>query len=342
MSRRVAVLGAGSWGTALAILLAGKGFSVRLWGRTEDGVLDVQRSRENRLFLPGVRLPHLIEVTDSETRASEGAEAVILSVPAQALRQVIRRFCPHLSSNVILVNTAKGIDTSSQLRLSEVLKAELPTTLTSRMAVLSGPSHAEEVARGLPTTVVVAAESRWVAEQVQDLFLTPRFRVYTNPDLIGVELGGALKNIIALGAGMSDGMGYGDNTRSALITRGLTEIKRLGIALGANSMTFSGLSGLGDLIVTCNSMHSRNRRAGIMLGQGYPLAEVLATIGMVVEGVETTRATYHLAARLGVEMPITNQIYQVLFEGLSPREAVNNLMLRQRTHEIEEVVETTW
>jgi glycerol-3-phosphate dehydrogenase (NAD(P)+) len=242
----------------------------------------------------------------------------------------------------MLINTAKGIETSSLMRLSQVIKQELPQELWGRIGVFSGPSHAEEVALDLPTTIVAAAESQELAERIQDLFMGPRVRVYTNPDVIGVELGGALKNVIALSTGISDGMGYGDNTRAALMIRGLTEIKRLGVAMGAQPMTFSGLSGVGDLIVTCNSMHSRNRRAGIMLGQGHSLDQVLSAIGMVVEGVETTKAAYHLAAKLQVEMPITNQIYQVLFGGLGPREAVNNLMLRQRKHEIEEVVLTDW
>lgn len=339
---KVAVLGAGSWGTALAILLARKGLEVRLWGRVEDGVLEVQQSRENRLFLPGVQLPDSVEATDSMDRVLEETDTVVLSVPAQALRGVVQAFRSRLSSSVILINTAKGIETTSLMRLSQVIKQELPSDFGPRIAVLSGPSHAEEVARDLPTTVVAAAESQDLAERVQDLFMNPRVRVYTNPDIVGVELGGALKNVIALSTGISDGMGYGDNTRAALMTRGLTEIKRLGVAMGAQPLTFAGLSGVGDLIVTCNSMHSRNRRAGIMLGQGYPLSEVLSTIGMVVEGVETSKAAYHLATKLQVEMPITNQIYQVLFGGLSPREAVNNLMLRQRKHEIEEVVQTKW
>ncbi len=342
---KVAVLGAGSWGTALAALLAKKGLLVRLWGRVEDGVLDVEQNRENRLFLPGIRLPDSLEATDRMERALDGVEAVVLSVPAQAVRGVIRQYRSQLaalSTSAMIINTAKGIETTSLMRLSEVIKQELPSDFEKRVAVLSGPSHAEEVSQSLPTAIVAAAESQDLAERVQDLFMHPRFRVYINPDLIGVELGGSLKNVIALSTGISDGMGYGDNTRAALMTRGLTEITRLGIAMGAQPLTFSGLSGVGDLIVTCSSMHSRNRRAGILLGQGYSLPEVLSEIGMVVEGVETAKAAYHLAAKLQVEMPITQQIFQVLFEGLSPQAAVNNLMLRQRKNEIEEVAQSGW
>ena len=336
---RVAVLGAGSWGTALAVLLANKGLSVRLWGRLEDGVQEMQKSRENRFFLPEVRLPEGLEVTEDKDQVMMDADAVVFAVPAQAVREVVRRFRSFLQPGRILINTAKGIETQSLLRLSQVLKQELSREFWPCISVLSGPSHAEEVARDLPTAVVAAADSQAVAEAVQDLFMTPRFRVYANLDVVGVELGAALKNVIALSTGISDGMGYGDNTRAALMTRGLTEIKRLGIALGAQSQTFAGLTGLGDLIVTCNSMHSRNRRAGMMLGQGHSLTEVLHSIGMVVEGVETTKAAYHLAARLGVEMPITNQIYRVLFEDLSPPVAVENLMLRLKKHELEEVAQ---
>lgn len=342
MIKRVAVIGAGSWGTALARLLAGKNYSVRLWGRIEDGVLDIQKNRENKLFLPGIYLPDTIEVTDNEAIAVEQVDAVVFSVPAQAVREVVKRFRPYLNPSSVLINTAKGIETSSLLCLTQVIKEELPEVFHQQITVLSGPSHAEEVARDLPTTVVAAANTRKLAEWVQDLFITPRFRIYTNPDLVGVELGGALKNVIALSTGISDGLGYGDNTRAALITRGLAEIKRLGVAMGAQPMTFSGLAGLGDLIVTCNSMYSRNRRAGIMLGQGHPLPEVLSAIGMVVEGIETTKAAYHLALKLGIEMPITSQIYQVLWNKMPPQKAVNNLMLRQRKHELEEIVQDKW
>lgn len=338
MKGKIAVLGAGSWGTALAVLLAKKGWLVWLWGRVEDGVEIIQHTRENQRFLPGVTIPSSVRVTADIAAALTGAELVVLSVPSQAVRGVIAQARPFISRGTIVVNTAKGIEIDSLLRMTEVLKQELPASMHQQIAVLSGPSHAEEVSRDLPTAIVSAAHQRQVAEYVQDVFMTPRFRVYTNPDVIGVELGGALKNIIALSAGIADGLGYGDNSKAALITRGIREISRLGVAMGAEALTFAGLSGIGDLVVTCTSMHSRNRRAGIQLGQGKSLSEVLASIGMVVEGVETTRAAYRLAEKYGVEMPITNQTYRVLFYHLDPREAVDNLMLRLKTHEVEEVV----
>ena len=335
MGLTVAIIGAGSWGTALAILLARQGTKVQIWGRPEDGIEEIREGNEHSRYLPGVVIPAGIRATASEREVIEGAEAVVFAVPSQALREVIRRFRAYLTASHLLVNTAKGLETATMLRLTEVMKQELPERLWSNIAVLSGPSHAEEVARNIPTAVVAAAESASVARRVQNIFMGPRFRVYTNPDLAGVELGGALKNIIALSAGISDGLGYGDNTRAALITRGLTEIRRLGVSMGAQEVTFFGLSGLGDLVVTCNSMHSRNRRAGILLGQGVSLPEVLKSIGMVVEGVETTLAAYRLSLQRGVSMPITAQIYEVLYGGLSPRQAVDNLMLRARTSEHE-------
>lgn len=334
MQKKAAVIGAGSWGTALARLLYNKGCLVSLWGRPEDGLEEIVHNHENKRFLPGVSLPAEMLVTADDKTATEGAEAVIFAVPSQSMREVARRFKNHLRPGQLLVSAAKGIENHTLLRMSQVMEEELPE-FTEHIAVLSGPSHAEEVGRDVPTTVVAAARSAVVANEAQDLFMTSRFRVYTNPDLVGVELGGALKNVIALSAGISDGLGYGDNTRAALITRGLAEIRRLGVALGACAETFSGLSGLGDLVVTCNSMHSRNRRAGILLGQGMKLPEVLSQIGMVVEGVETARAADALSRKAGVEMPITHQICEVLFNDLSPRQAVDRLMLRSKTREIE-------
>lgn len=332
-----AVIGAGSWGTTLALLLHKRGCRVSLWGRPEDGIAELDQLRENRRFLPGVKIPAQINVTSDEAEAVTGAEAVIFAVPAQAFREVVGRFGRYLSSKQLLVSATKGIEQGTTQRMSQVLKEVLPAGLWDRIVVLSGPSHAEEVARDIPTAVVTAAESVSVASEAQDLFMTSRFRVYTNTDLIGVELGGALKNVIALGAGISDGLGYGDNTRAALITRGLAEIRRLGVALGAKETTFYGLSGLGDLVVTCNSMHSRNRRAGILLGQGMPLSEVLQRVGMVVEGVYTAAAAADLARRVGIEMPITFQVCEVLFNMLPPRQGVDNLMLRSPTWEVEKL-----
>ena len=260
-----------------------------------------------------------------------GSEAVISSVPSKGVRSTAQKMKAFLDvEKQVVVSVSKGLEAESLMRLSEVLKAEIPGV---RIAALSGPSHAEEVAKNMPTTIVAAAEDITVAEYVQDLFMTDFFRVYKNTDIAGVEYGGALKNIIALCAGISDGAGFGDNAKAALMTRGITEISRLGVALGAKSETFSGLSGIGDLIVTCTSMHSRNRRAGILIGQGVKVEDALREVKMVVEGVPATRAAYHLAKQQGIEMPIVEQAYRVLFEGGSPVEAVTGLMLRDRKHE---------
>lgn len=329
MTGKIAVVGAGSWGTALAVLLARKGFKVGLWARRAEFAQMLQKNRENTAYLPGVFLPENIEITDDIALAVRDAQLVVLSVPSHAVRQTARLLKPLLKEETPLVNTAKGLELDSGLRLSQVLEQEGISTV----AILSGPSHAEEVSRGLPASVVVTAKKKAVAEFVQDVFIGPSFRVYTNPDLIGVELGGALKNIIALATGMSDGLGLGDNARAALITRGLAEITRLGMALGANPLTFAGLSGLGDLIVTCCSMYSRNRRAGIELGRGRPLKEVLDGMGMVVEGVPTTAAARKLARELGIPMPITEEVYQVLYTGKPAKECVSSLMERRRTVE---------
>ncbi|GAW93239.1 NAD(P)H-dependent glycerol-3-phosphate dehydrogenase [Calderihabitans maritimus] len=338
MRERVAVIGAGSWGTALAIVLAKKGYEVTLWARRQEVVREIETTRINSHYLPEIVIPESIKITADLEETLMQCVAVVLSVPSHAVRETVRRVRPFVTKETVLVNTAKGLEIETLMRLSEVLKQELPVELHNNIAVLSGPSHAEEVSRDLPTAVVAASHRRQVAEYVQDLFMAPNLRVYTNPDVTGVELGGALKNVIALATGISDGLGFGDNTRAALMTRGLAEIARLGTAMGAQSLTFAGLAGIGDLIVTCTSLYSRNRRAGIQLGQGKPLDQVLAGMGMVVEGVRTTKAAYHLAQKYGVEMPITEQTYQVLFEGLNPREAVSKLMLRTRTHEVEEIV----
>ena len=264
-----------------------------------------------------------------------GIEVVVLAVPSQAVRETAKKMAANIAPDTIIINAAKGLEMNTHKRLSQVIQEEIPH---SRVAVLSGPSHAEEVGRGMPTTGVCSSEDKTVAELVQDVFMSPFFRVYTNQDLTGVETGGALKNIIAIAAGISDGLGYGDNTKAALMTRGATEMARLGQAMGASILTFAGLTGIGDLIVTCTSMHSRNRRAGILLGQGKPLKEVLQAVGMVVEGVDTCKAAYELAQQLGVEMPITEQLYQILFKGKDPALAVNELMLRDKTHESEDAV----
>lgn len=331
---KISVYGAGSWGTALAVLMGKAGHQVSLIGRDAEEMRLMRERRENLRYLPGVVLPQTVKPC-TDLRAIE-AEMVVLSVPSHSVRSASRLFKPYLKPGSIVVNTAKGLEEGTHLRLSEVLTEELPE---HPIVVLSGPSHAEEVGRDMPTTIVVASNDSVAAEKVQDLMMTPKFRVYTNPDGIGVELGGALKNVIALCTGIAEGLGFGDNTQAALMTRGLAEIARLGVAMGGNPLTFAGLAGVGDLIVTCTSQHSRNRRAGVALGKGKPLEQVLEEVGMVVEGVRTTRVAYELSRRQGISMPITEQAYQVLFEGADPKVAVSNLMMRGKKHELEEVAQ---
>ena len=332
----VAVYGAGSWGSALAVLLARAGHQVALIGRQPDQMALMKQHRENARYLPGVVLPSGLLPTTDLTLLN--ADLVVLSVPSHSVREAAHLVKPYLRPGCIVVNTGKGLEDGTHLRLSEVLSAELPH---NPIAVLSGPSHAEEVGLDMPTTVVVASDVG-TAEAVQDMMMTPKFRVYTNPDIIGVELGGALKNVVALCTGIAEGLGFGDNTKAALMTRGLAEIARLGVALGGHPLTFTGLSGVGDLIVTCTSLHSRNRRAGVALGQGKPLETVLKEVGMVVEGVRATRIAYQLSIEKHISMPITEQAYKVLFEGADPKVAVADLMMRGKRHELEEVVELNW
>lgn len=338
--KKTAVLVAGSWGTALASVLADNGCDVSLWSRNPGQVEEINARRRNSLFLPDALLSERIRATGSMAEAISGAEAVIVVAPSAAMRDVIRQARPYVTERMLLVHATKGFEADSLKRMTHVIAEELPHVDAERIVVLSGPSHAEEVIVRCPTTVVVAAGNAGAAEAAQDLFINSYFRVYTNPDVTGVEVGGALKNIIALGAGMTDGLGYGDNAKAALMTRGLAEIGRLGIAMGANPLTFAGLAGVGDLIVTCTSRHSRNWRAGYMLGQGKPLEQVLKEMGMVVEGVKTTKAAHDLARRYEVTMPITDALYRVLFAGKEPKTAADELMGRVRTHEIEEVAQT--
>ncbi|MBN6188584.1 NAD(P)H-dependent glycerol-3-phosphate dehydrogenase [Aneurinibacillus sp. BA2021] len=333
--RSVAVVGAGSWGTALATVLSENHEHVALWARREELVEEINRSQENKRYLPGIALPKNIRADASLARVVEGKELVLLVVPSHAMRDTVRQLAPHLHANAILVHATKGLEIDSLKRMSEVIEEETPAAFHGRIAVLSGPSHAEEVGMKAPTTVVVAAKEIEVAEGVQDAFITSRFRVYTNPDIMGVEIGGALKNIIALGAGVSDGLAFGDNAKAALLTRGLAEISRLGIKLGANPLTFTGLAGVGDLVVTATSQHSRNWRAGSMLAQGMSPDEIVERMGMVVEGIKTTKAAHKLSRKLDVDMPITRELHALLFENKSPREAVNDLMGRVRKHETE-------
>jgi len=335
--KRVCILGAGSWGTALAVHLANNACQVTLWGRPEDGLDLIKSQRENQRFLPGVKLP--IEVypeTDLEMAMGE-IDMLLLSVPSQAVRPVLQSARNYLTPGVLIVNTAKGLEIASGLRMSQVMEELLGVPARSRFAVLSGPSHAEEVSRQVPTAVTVAAYNKDTAFAVQDIFMSNHFRVYTNPDVAGVELGGALKNIIALATGMVYGLGYGDNTAAALMTRGLTEMIRMGVAMGGDPRTFSGLSGIGDLVVTCGSRHSRNRRAGELLGQGLSLDETLQRIGMVVEGAHAIQVVHQLAAEMKIDMPITNACYRVLYAGQNPRDGVEELMKRNKKHEMEEI-----
>ena len=332
---KVCVLGAGSWGSALALVLAKNGYDVSLWTRDSEQADSINKTKENTDYLPGVLFPNNIKVTTNIEDSVSNSKLIVLAVPSQAIRGISKQIKPFVKDEQILVDVAKGLEKGTGLRLSEVCREELPN---NPYVTLSGPSHAEEVARDIPTTVVVASEDLEIAQKVQDIFMSPKFRVYTNPDIVGVELGGALKNIIAFGAGICDGLGLGDNAKAALMTRGIREISRLGVAMGANTSTFSGLSGIGDLIVTCTSMHSRNRRAGILIGQGKSLEETLKEVKMVVEGITATEVAYEVAKELNVDMPITNAIYSVLHGGCSANEVVMELMMRNKTHEIEEVV----
>ena len=332
---KVCVLGAGSWGSALALVLAKKGYEVIMWTLSKEQADKINKTKENVDYLPGILLPNNISVTTNIEEAVKDSKIIVLAVPSQAIRIVSSQIKSFIKDEQILVDVAKGLEKGSGLRLSEVCKQELPN---NPYVALSGPSHAEEVAKDIPTTVVVASKDLEVAQIVQDIFMSPKFRVYTNPDIVGVELGGALKNIIAFGAGICDGLGLGDNSKAALMTRGIREISRLGEAMGANASTFTGLSGIGDLIVTCTSMHSRNRRAGILIGQGKSLDETLKEIKMVVEGITATEVAYEVAKKLNVDMPITNAIYSVLYKGLNANEVVTELMTRNKTHEMEEIV----
>lgn len=330
---RIAVIGAGSWGTALANLLAKKGLEVSLWAYERDLVERMQASRLNDLFLPGVKLDPRLAVTNELAAAVTGRNVVVLVSPSQVMRRVVEQLSSHLSGDSLLVSAAKGIENDTLMLMSEVLEEALGPVATGRCAYLSGPSFAREVALELPTAVAVAAGDSHVARTIQELFRTDYFRVYTNSDVVGTELGGALKNVIALAAGVSDGLGFGHNARAALINRGLVEMARLGVAKGAHAETFAGLAGMGDLVLTCTGDLSRNRTVGIELGKGRALAEILGGMRMVAEGVKTTLSAYQLAQKLGVVMPITEQMYQILYNGKNPRQAVSELMMRQQRAE---------
>jgi len=326
---KIGVIGSGTWGTALAVLLTGNGHEVELWSAVpaEVEALTATRRHPN---LGDTLIPEKIRVTGDLEQAMKDKELLVLSVPSVYVRETAHRMAPFLKEGQVITNVAKGIEDTTLKNLSEIIEEELPA---ARVTVLSGPSHAEEVSRGLPTTCVAGAHRRQDAELVQNLFMSPVFRVYTSPDMLGIELGGALKNVIALAAGIADGLGCGDNTKAALITRGIAEITRLGTAMGGSPETFSGLTGIGDLIVTCASMHSRNRRAGILIGKGYTMDEAMKEVKMVVEGVYSARAARALSKKYQVSMPIVEQVNEVLFDGKPAKDALYDLMLRDRRAE---------
>lgn len=331
----IAVLGAGSWGTTLAVLLHEKGFEVRLWEYFPELADALRRDRENKRFLPGIRLPRRMLISSSIDEVLDGASHILFVTPSHTVRSVARLVenSPSLRENSIIINAAKGLEEKTLCRMSEVLGQELPQP-KGRIVGLLGPSHAEEVSRKMPTSIVVAGSNKKVLERVQNIFMTDYFRVYTNLDLVGVELGVSLKNTIAIAAGICDGLGFGDNTKAALITRGLAEMKRLAKKMGARDETLSGLAGVGDLITTCMSRHSRNRYVGEQIGKGKRLAEVLGRMVMVAEGVKTTRAAVHLAKRVSVELPIAEQVHKVLFRNKDPRKAIRDLMIRKAKREM--------
>ncbi|MDY4069683.1 MAG: NAD(P)H-dependent glycerol-3-phosphate dehydrogenase [Lachnospiraceae bacterium] len=323
----IGMIGAGSWGMALAVLLHNNGHQVTIWSALKEEVALLIEKRENAEKLPGVVLDEEIGITADLEAAVSGKDILVLAVPSPFVRSTAANMKNYVADHQIIVNVAKGIEESTLMTLSQVIEDEIPQ---ADVAVLSGPSHAEEVGRGIPTTIVVGAHFRKTAEYVQNVFMSPVFRVYTSPDVLGIELGAALKNVVALAAGIADGLGYGDNTKAALITRGISEIARLGTAMGGKAETFGGLSGIGDLIVTCASMHSRNRRAGILIGKGYTMEQAMKEVKMVVEGVYSAKAAMALAEKYGVDLPIIEQVNMVLFGGKAPGDAVNDLMLRDK------------
>jgi len=332
MPTRFAVLGDGAWGTAIAILLAeAPEHRVRLWSARPENARILRERRENVVYLPGVAIPAQVELTTDIAAAAADAELLIAAVPTVYLRATLQPHSEKLREKQPILSLAKGLENGTFLRPTQIITQVLGTR---PVAALSGPSHAEEVSRGLPTSVVVASQDQDLARWVQERFRGERFRVYTNPDLAGVELGGALKNVIAIAAGIGDGLGFGDNTKSALLTRGLAEMARFGVALGADERTFFGLAGIGDLITTCISRHGRNRKVGERLGQGEKLKDILATMKMVAEGVWTTKSVHEEARQLGIDMPITAEIHRVLYEDKDPRQAVTDLMLREPKGEV--------
>lgn len=335
---KVTVLGAGSWGTALAIVLSENGHDVLLWTHREDQAIEINRQHTNAKYLPNTKLPESLHATHQLAVAVAHASTIVVAVPTKAIRQVCEQLTTYLTKPILFVHVSKGIEPDSLKRISELMEENLPQPFVTDIVVLSGPSHAEEVVLHQPTTITAACKNIPSAERVQDLFMNSYFRVYTSDDVIGVELGGALKNVIALASGITAGLNYGDNAKAALITRGLAEITRVGVKMGGNPFTFSGLTGMGDLIATSTSMHSRNYRAGRLLGEGKKLDDVLEQMGMVVEGVRTTKAAYQLSLKYNVPMPISTALYHVLFDGQHPKSAVDALMGRLKKREIDEMM----
>ena len=331
---KISVIGSGGWGIALTILLYKNGHDLTIWSFDKREAEELKTTRENKTKLPNILLPEDIKVTDDLKEAVDNKDVLILAVPSKAIRSVSKSLKDIIKDNQIIVNVAKGLEEDTLKTMSDIIEEELKGK-KPQVAVLSGPSHAEEVGKGIPTTCVVSAHNKELTLYLQNIFMNPSFRVYTSPDMLGVEIGGALKNVIALAAGIADGLNYGDNTKAALITRGIKEISLLGVAMGGEQSTFYGLTGLGDLIVTCASMHSRNRRAGILLGQGKTLDEAIKEVNMVVEGVYSAKSALMADKKYNVEIPIIEQVNAVLFENKNAAEAVNELMIRDKKLEIQ-------
>ncbi|MBQ8662299.1 MAG: NAD(P)H-dependent glycerol-3-phosphate dehydrogenase [Eubacterium sp.] len=332
---KVSVIGAGSWGTALAIVLQKNNHNVTVWSIIEDEIKMLDEKREHLDKLPGIKLSEKMMFTTDLEAAIKGKDMIVLAVPSPFIRNTAKNMAPYVAEGQLIVNVSKGIEEDTLMPLPQIIEEEIPQ---AKVAVLSGPSHAEEVGRGIPTTVVAGAKKKEIAEFIQEVFMNDTFRVYTSPDMLGIELGAALKNVIALAAGMADGLGYGDNTKAALITRGIKEISRLALAMGASADTLSGLSGIGDLIVTCASKHSRNRKAGMLMGQGYTMKEAMTEVKMVVEGVYSAKAAMGLAKKYNVSMPIIEQVNAVLVDDYPVKDAVVNLMLRDKKTEHEDAL----
>ncbi|MEJ6470868.1 NAD(P)H-dependent glycerol-3-phosphate dehydrogenase [Fusobacterium nucleatum] len=331
---KISVIGSGGWGIALTILLHKNGHNLTIWSFDKKEAEELKKTRQNKTKLPNILLPEDVKVTDDLKEAVDDKDILILAVPSKAIRSVSKSLKNIIKDNQIVVNVAKGLEEDTLETMTDIIEEELKDK-NPKVAVLSGPSHAEEVGRGIPTTCVVSAHNKELTLYLQNIFINPSFRVYTSPDMLGVEIGGALKNVIALAAGIADGLNYGDNTKAALITRGIKEISALGVAMGGEQSTFYGLTGLGDLIVTCASMHSRNRRAGILLGQGKTLDEAIKEVNMVVEGVYSAKSALMAAKKYNVEIPIIEQVNAVLFENKNAAEAVNELMIRDKKLEIQ-------